>query len=834
MDSSALLPTLSSVHPTTNPSKPAARFFSFTRRQHGSYRVTEAAASLSAGLHHRNFHRRQQNVERVSHDTTNCCCTRASVERLIHTGSWRAVYMSVITCNLLLALIEPSSLRTTDNAADLPGEQKAILVVEMLFIAFYGLDIWMRWFAGEDIYRDLWLRCRVAAMVCIFINLSACLISSVGLKNFSRLLRPLLFIERLRNVRKIASSVLSILPKVIQILLLLTFWVVFFGVAGFTLFAGVVGPIDHFNETTGSITTTGCAFLRGGISYVQGMPERLRQENRTFFACSTFGKVYPNGAPCLNYFDTIWTSMMHLFTLLTTANYPDVMMPMYDCSQWSAIFFVLFITVGLYFLLSLILAVVYTHFAARNALVSERMEQKKMESLTHAFQLMHELTLNEKKEEEDTWQKKEEKEKQEKQEGRQEVHENRSEKDNDGDNDGENTGETKETKEGQSHRGEDDIENTMHTTPATASRTTAAATQSSSPSTSGTRRDSVAVQFARENLARGSINRSEFVQILAADAAKESLDQEFKNNGSASVFGTTHAAPTGMISRNVWRNVVQEYRPQLPVEIVEALFAMHVHNFDEAGTMSFLQFLQAVAHTRLRIRIKKQLPKRATLNNNRGGRRGSVLERAEISMTDCRQRTRQMLRHRFYEFGMDVLICINTLFMLLRLSPGALSTKASQAIGVCMTILLFIFVLEICIKCYALSPKVFWEMSHFNKIDVVSIFGGVVALISTGDFTNAQEEEDTGALSDIFLLVRMIRMLRILRMNDAFRVISATIVEIAPALLRYIGVLAGLFYCFAVIGMECFAGLLSRRCLPILFESMVDCEVRTYRLEHSR
>ena len=42
-----------------------------------------------------------------------------------------------------------------------------------------------------------------------------------------------------------------------------------------------------------------------------------------------------------------------------------------------------------------------------------------------------------------------------------------------------------------------------------------------------------------------------------------------------------------------------------------------------------------------------------------------------------------------------------------------------------------------------------------------------------------------------------------------------------------------LFYAFAVIGMELFAGLLSRKCLNAKFESMQECELRVYRLEHS-
>ena len=689
--------------------------------------------------------------------------------------------MFIITINLLLALIEPSSLRTSgritvlvghDTVADYNVEQTAILVLELLFLAFYGLDIWLRHYAGENVRTDTWVRIRVVAMLCMCINLLACLASTSGLKNFSRLLRPLLFVERLRNVRKIASSTISTLPKVIQVLLLLSFWVIFFGVAAFTLFAGVVGPttlppMDNATE----FTTIGCDFLSGGIAYVQNMPARLSKQNATFFACSTFSKVYPDGSPCLNYFDTIWTSIMHLFILLTTANYPDVMMPVYDCSPWSSLFFILFITVGLYFLLSLILAVVYTHFAARNAIISERMAQKKTKSLSHAFQLMYELTQHEG------------------------LVERRK-------GEGEGEGEGKGEKKGGEEKAEQKKEK-------------------KEPQFNGQ------VQMDQKN------NQS-------------SLLNDDDDDGLTNMSHITNITPHGSISRQIWIRVIQQYRPALPVEIVESLFAMH--DRDGSGFMTWEQFVAAVEHTRLKISISKKKAPPTTPTPVGRDRTDSVLAKAELQITDCRRRMRMVLRYRYYELILDFLICVNTFFMLLRLTPGALSWDASNGIGSGMTILLFIFVLEICVKCYALSPSAFWHSSHFNKIDVFAIGGGVVLTIiqwinppqtihdAPGGSPETQESieaEDSGSLSDIFLLVRMIRMLRILRMNEAFRVISATIVEIAPALCRYLAVLAGLFYAFAIIGMECFAGLLSRECLSTDYESMQECEQRVNRLEHS-
>ena len=79
----------------------------------------------------------------------------------------------------------------------------------------------------------------------------------------------------------------------------------------------------------------------------------------------------------------------------------------------------------------------------------------------------------------------------------------------------------------------------------------------------------------------------------------------------------------------------------------------------------------------------------------------------------------------------------------------------------------------------------------------------------------------------------MARMLRILRRNAAFGVISVTIVEILPALLRYMGVLLALFYAFAVMGMELFAGVLSPDCLSSSVESTHICAQRVARLQSS-
>ncbi|KPI99014.1 Two pore calcium channel protein 1 [Papilio xuthus] len=62
------------------------------------------------------------------------------------------------------------------------------------------------------------------------------------------------------------------------------------------------------------------------------------------------------------HFKTISDSFVSMFVLLTTANFPDVMMPSYAKSKWYAVFFILYIITVLYVLMNLMLAVVYETF----------------------------------------------------------------------------------------------------------------------------------------------------------------------------------------------------------------------------------------------------------------------------------------------------------------------------------------------------------------------------------------------------------------------------------------------------------------------------------------
>jgi two pore calcium channel protein len=55
-----------------------------------------------------------------------------------------------------------------------------------------------------------------------------------------------------------------------------------------------------------------------------------------------------------------------LLVLLTTSNFPDVMMPAYKESRLYAIFFIVYLIFGLYLLMNMLLAMFYANYKKRS------------------------------------------------------------------------------------------------------------------------------------------------------------------------------------------------------------------------------------------------------------------------------------------------------------------------------------------------------------------------------------------------------------------------------------------------------------------------------------
>ena len=86
----------------------------------------------------------------------------------------------------------------------------------------------------------------------------------------------------------------------------------------------------------------------------------------------------------------------NLFILLTTANYPDVMMPAYSTNRLSSIFFVVFLCFGLFFLMNVALAVIYNNFEFSTRMSKQSAIITRRHQLQKAFQLLRQLQVDNK------------------------------------------------------------------------------------------------------------------------------------------------------------------------------------------------------------------------------------------------------------------------------------------------------------------------------------------------------------------------------------------------------------------------------------------------------
>lgn len=67
----------------------------------------------------------------------------------------------------------------------------------------------------------------------------------------------------------------------------------------------------------------------------------------------------------VQYFSTFGDSFFNMLVLMTTSNYPDVMLPAYQISRWNCLFFITYLVLGLFLMMNLLLAIFYSNFKSR-------------------------------------------------------------------------------------------------------------------------------------------------------------------------------------------------------------------------------------------------------------------------------------------------------------------------------------------------------------------------------------------------------------------------------------------------------------------------------------
>ncbi|XP_036385875.1 two pore calcium channel protein 1-like [Megalops cyprinoides] len=239
--------------------------------------------------------------------------------------------LELLVAVLLMAL----SLAETPAVPSLQLDVYVHATLELLALVMvaFELSIKLRWLGFRTFIRHKRTMVKTGVLLLQFVEAIVVLVRQTSHMRVTRALRPIFLVDcrycgaMRRNLRQIFQS----LPPFLDILLLLFFFMLIFSVLGFYLFS-------------------------------------------------------PNTAD--PNFRTLENSIVSLFVLLTTANFPDVMMPAYSRNRWSCVFFIVYLSIELYFIMNLLLAVVFDTFNDVEKMKFKSLLLHKRSAIDHAFQLL--------------------------------------------------------------------------------------------------------------------------------------------------------------------------------------------------------------------------------------------------------------------------------------------------------------------------------------------------------------------------------------------------------------------------------------------------------------
>lgn len=259
------------------------------------------------------------------------------------------LYLAIFTI-LILAFFEPPSSLTTGHSSDprYRGDriQAPCGVTEGLEIVCLGIFLYdvctkIYLIGLPELRKSKWLLAYLLVMAFSLVDwLVTVNLTCNELHRMRRFLRPFFLIQNSQLMKKTVRSIKNTMPKVTSVILLLLIHIYFFTLFGMLLFPRSQGEIASFilrNKTTGIPISNETVTALPIIDY------NLFQEG-------------------IQHFSSIGESFMSLLVLLTTANNPDVTMPAYKINRWYALYFMIFLGIGLYLFFNMLTAVIYNEF----------------------------------------------------------------------------------------------------------------------------------------------------------------------------------------------------------------------------------------------------------------------------------------------------------------------------------------------------------------------------------------------------------------------------------------------------------------------------------------
>ncbi|KAK8791938.1 hypothetical protein WA158_005315 [Blastocystis sp. Blastoise] len=194
-----------------------------------------------------------------------------------------------------------------------------LIVIELICILYYSLltaSIYIMY--GKDIFwKGIWNKACVFFLLWEFLDLLGYYIFSIP--RFSTAFRPFLVISRFRNIRHLLTSFFKSIRNSLNTLLFLFLFIIIWGFLGHILFTDWSNP--------------------------PAFPGPI---------CSTF--IHTD---CDDYFSNPFEAVWHIYTLLSTVNFPDIMLPYISSNSplfprrhgilITSLYFIIFIWVAIYY-----------------------------------------------------------------------------------------------------------------------------------------------------------------------------------------------------------------------------------------------------------------------------------------------------------------------------------------------------------------------------------------------------------------------------------------------------------------------------------------------------
>ncbi|XP_012251798.1 two pore calcium channel protein 1-like isoform X2 [Athalia rosae] len=205
--------------------------------------------------------------------------------------------------------------------------------IELMALIIIGIELALklRWIGWGTILKHKRTMIKCMTLAIMFVEAMTVLVRQSSHFRVTRALRPIFLVDTkyCGGVRRFIRQILQTLPPILDMLGLLLFFILTYMVLGYYMFA---------------------------------------EMNRNF--------------------ETLQDSFVSLFVLLTTANFPDVMMPSYSKSKWYAIYFVSYLCTMLYVMMNLMLAVVNETFTTAERDKFKKLLLHKRRACQHAFKLL--------------------------------------------------------------------------------------------------------------------------------------------------------------------------------------------------------------------------------------------------------------------------------------------------------------------------------------------------------------------------------------------------------------------------------------------------------------